>query len=777
MTIVPTTTTQYFWFGTRSVDFALPGPSGEQLEYLTSNEDFATRTYSNGTTVDFTGSEWKQFLAFTGTAEQMAALGVNVLDGSVDTALAGQVNTTGDLRVGEGVVAYNIADLNGGRLVDTTGTLDDSDDPFTITGLARSGPGKLDTATMEAADTGNRIMFSDGVGFGVIGNAGFDPGGNASRLNNGESINFEVKQGKQLLMASFTVRVNGAETAVIIDSDGATIDDTNGDLQGGFVQDDSAGELNLGVLADGTKVTINYENETIWIDGNAFVGDLGDIVAFFDAFQAAGSNDLTIGSVFDNAVGWSADDLVLAADVVPDTIPPLPTANAMISFEIDTTAPDRGLYATLDIGKNGVDARELLSTSSSDFFFGSDPNADPMGNLNGTDTPLNIFDLTVFGQFDSRIGLPDRFGNTQPGDPDFQQQEGGLRSGNGGGSVTGGGLVVDSGSNAVAEDGTPYQPGGNYGDEGTGNREFNNGEIMRFELGSSFAGVSALLDFKYEPDSHDGMDVVVRLFSGGTLVEQVAIDLDDGLGLADRAVSGAGTFDTLEIVALVDAASNLALTDLDIDAIASFTPGAADSYDRIRLDVRNDGVNELVDRAGDGQGFINTGANPEYHPLVDGVIVENLPIGDVFTYFTLDGDPTDVRWRKPEGIYSTGDGDNNRDIDGPNGAVTISLKTGASLPDDGDSNLLDDQLAFAFGGTLGFTAFGNGETANFEFYAGGNLILETSLLNNTGSNITSVNLDDLTGYDGQAFDTLRVSAPTSADQFNLQDITFNVFAF
>lgn len=754
MTIVPTSTTQYFWFGTRSVDFALPGPSGEQVEYLTSNEDFATRTYSNGTTVDFTGSEWKQFLAFTGTQAQIDAFNavnvndINIFDG-IDTAAAGQVNSTGDLRVGEGVSAYNIADLNGGRLVDTTGTLDDSDDPFTITGLARSGPGKLDTATMEAADTGNRIMFSDGVGFGVIGNAGFDPGGNASRLNNGESINFEVKQGKQLLMASFTVRVNGAETAVIIDSDGATIDDTNGDLQGGFVQDDSAGELNLGVLADGTKVTINYENETIWIDGNAFVGDLGDIVAFFDAFQAAGSNDLTIGSVVDNAVGWSADDLVLAADVVPDTIPSLPTANGVVSFRYTSSASTADLDATLDIGSNGsIDAFETLATSfgGGGALVGDADGDSNKSELKGTNDPFDILTLVTIGQQD-----PNAPQGHQTGTLDRSL-----------------GIGIDTGAaGANLADGSSL--GGNYGDEGAGGvNHLQNGEFVRFDLGANFEGVSSQIVFSSNGlITRDGADVVVRLLNtAGGLVDQVALDLDLGL---TQVVSGGDVFDKVEIEAL--AGVQVAVADVDIDVVASFAPGAADSYDRIQLDVGNPGINERVDRAGDGLGFVNTGANPEYGGP------ETATIGDVFTYFLLDGEPGDIKWRKPEGIYVTGDGDNNRDIDGGTGAVTIAIKAGASLPDDGDANLLDDQLAFAFGGTLGFTAFGDGETAEFEFYAGGNLILETSLLNSTGGNITSVSLDDLTGYDGQAFDTLRVSAPTSADQFNLQDITFNVFAF
>ncbi|WP_170985159.1 Ig-like domain-containing protein [Roseomonas sp. AR75] len=345
MDSLPTTTASYIWFGTRAVDFANGKNTGAQLEELDDAGDFATRTFKDGSTADYTGTEWQQFLAFSATQADLDAFnaananGIDLSDG-VDVALAGQVDSTGDLRVGEGVDAHNIADLNGGRIVDVSGLLDDADDPIRITGLGKAGGGKLDAAGIDAADTGNRVMFSNDLGFGLIGGAGFDPNGNAARINNGESIDFEIRQDKVLLLASFTVKVLGdASTAVLIDSDGATIRDTNGDAQGGFVQDESSGELNLGDLAHGTKVTIDYVNQTILFDESVLFA--GDAAAFFAAFAAGGSNHLTLGSVVDNQVGWSADDLVLVTDVAIGT----PTNRAPLAqgFAGGTGEEDTGI--------------------------------------------------------------------------------------------------------------------------------------------------------------------------------------------------------------------------------------------------------------------------------------------------------------------------------------------------------------------------------------------------------------------------------------------------
>jgi VCBS repeat-containing protein len=313
---------EQIWFGTRAVRFENGTNTGPQIEVLDSSSDFATRTTA-GQTADFSGVEWQQLLAFSGTAAQQAALGINLADG-VDSALSGQANTTGDLRVGEGVVAHNIADLSGGgRVFDVTGTLDESDDPITITGFGKANAAKLSGASLDGTETGNRVVFSNDIGFGFLNGSGFDPNGGATRLNDGDAINFGINQGRVLVEASFTVRVaNGGSAGVVLDSDGRTIRDTNGAAQGGFVQDASDGELYLGALADGTKVTVDYANQVITIDGIAFGGNAS---AFFAAFGDGGSGNLTLGSVLGSGPGWSADNLVLST-AEPQAINAVPLA-------------------------------------------------------------------------------------------------------------------------------------------------------------------------------------------------------------------------------------------------------------------------------------------------------------------------------------------------------------------------------------------------------------------------------------------------------------------
>ncbi|WP_170984930.1 tandem-95 repeat protein [Roseomonas sp. AR75] len=302
---------EQIWFGIRAVRFESAGTSGPQFELLESATDFAIRDFGTKV-VDYTGSEWQQLLAFTGSAAAQQALGIDLSDG-VNVAASGQVSSSGDLRVGQGVTAQNIADVaGGGRVFDVTGTLDESDDAVAITGLGKANAGRLSGASLEGSETGNRVMFSNDTGFGFLNGSGFDPNGGATRLNEGDAINFEIKQGKVLVAASFTVRVaNGGSAGVVIDSDGKTIADTNGDKQGGWIQDASAGELMLGMLTDGAKVKIDYVGRSISIDDVAFAGDAA---AFFDAFSDGGAKDLTLGSLVSGAIGWSADDLVLSTD-------------------------------------------------------------------------------------------------------------------------------------------------------------------------------------------------------------------------------------------------------------------------------------------------------------------------------------------------------------------------------------------------------------------------------------------------------------------------------
>ncbi|PWS38205.1 hypothetical protein DFH01_02590 [Falsiroseomonas bella] len=307
---------QTIWFGTRAVDFLDP-VTGEQIGVLDEASDFFTRRLASGE-FDTDQVTAQQLLAFIGTTEQIATLGIDLSDGVVDAPNAPRPDVTlvGDLQVGEGVVAHNIADVTGGtRVTDLTGALGE-EDPVRISGHGRANGAVLAAAITEGGGTGNYVTFSNGLGFGLIGGSGWDPGGNATRLNDGESITFTLAGGRMLAEASFTVRVlNAGATTIALDSDGRTIRDTNDAAQGGFVQDGSAGEVLIRDVADGTRVRILFDA------GQVLVGDAAiEAAAFLAAFAEAGGAALTLGSVVGNAIGWSADDLILETRDAEETI-------------------------------------------------------------------------------------------------------------------------------------------------------------------------------------------------------------------------------------------------------------------------------------------------------------------------------------------------------------------------------------------------------------------------------------------------------------------------
>jgi hypothetical protein len=534
---------QYIWFGTRAVDFAMPGPSGEQVELLTDADDFATRDVSAGT-VDFTGSEWIQLLAFTATQDDIDAFNaVNAVDidltDGVDTATYGNVNGSGDLRVGEGVEAHNIADISGGgRIVDTTGTLDDSDDPVAITGLGKAGPGKLDTATMDAADTGNRVIFSNDIGFGFIGGSGFETSGNAIRINDGESVNFEIKQDKKLLEASFTVKVLASgSTEIVIDSDGATIRDTNGDTQGGFVQDASVGELSLGTLSHGDTVRIDYINELIYINNVLFAGDDS---AFFDAFEDGGAVDLTLGSAVGNLTGWSADNVVLLADIVPDGIvAALLPATCNDPDPTDTLTETQALTFLLlgnDVIVGNNSGNVILGLTGADTIYGRG-GGDAIGGGIGGDA--------LFGQAGDDVLGGENITGYIAGGADI------LFGGSGDDRMFGG----DMGDTLVGGHGADTM----YGDIDLGIGPFvahadvflfldacdTNDVIADFDQGMDLIDLSALyagtLDF--DPDNGAGFDAAysVSFFDDGTDTT-VIVELDGDIATAELAITLLGVY-------------------------------------------------------------------------------------------------------------------------------------------------------------------------------------------------------------------------------------------
>ncbi|WP_146217163.1 hypothetical protein [Falsiroseomonas bella] len=553
------------WFGVRAVDFT---SGSSQLDTLDDSSDFATRDVLGGT-YDYAGSEWQQLLAFVGTTEQQAALGVDLTDG-VNAPTAGAVNTTGDLQVGEGVVAHNLADMGGGTRLTNTSAIDRSNDPVSI-----SGHGKLNGARLTSDVSDNWVTFSNDIGFGFVNGSGWDLHGNATRLNDGDSITFDVADTTVLKFVSFTVKVLGSgATNVVLDSDSRTIADTNGALQGGFVQDASAGELDLGVLAHGTKVEIDYELGKILVNGS----EVGDTGGFFVEFLANGGDKVTFGSVVGNATGWSVDDLVLTVgDDGPDIVPGAGVLSLDLFRATDgDPAPggllERHLYAYLDANENNAmdgaepaDA-ENLGRMREGYEAYDDPANDGDDNpVQGAPATTDWLDMYAFGWANAQVESGHQYGEhvvenwTAGGAGRFAL---GVNTARDSADVTAGG---PNGSPADIETGTDT-----YSDGAPA--AVDRGEVLGFVLKAS-AALSATITYGNAADftPEDAVDIIVRLYQGSTLIEEIEHDITGGDGSFTVSDNFGGFFNRMEIQAAggmdgietVDAGASFALVDLD----------------------------------------------------------------------------------------------------------------------------------------------------------------------------------------------------------------------
>jgi hypothetical protein len=562
------------WFGVRAVDATGPISEGTQLSVLDDASDFATRDVLGGTR-DFTGSEWQQLLAFVGTAAQQDALGIDLTDG-VDAPSTSAVNSTGDLRVGDGVIAHNVADMGGGTRLNNVSGIDRSNDPVVM-----SGHGKLTNGALTGDVTDGWVTFSNDIGFGFINNSGWDIHGNATRLNDGDSITFDVATGTVLKLVSFTVKVLGAgSTHVVLDSDSRTIRDTNGPLQDGFVQDASAGELDLGLLAHGTKVAIDFELSKIEIDGTEFTG----ADDFFAEFMANGGDKVTFGSLVGNMTGWSVDDLVLSVgDEEPDPTPGL----GVLSFDFFRAGdgdPAAGslstgrLYAYFDADENNaMNAAE--AADAEDFGplqLGYEDSDDPSGDgddnpVQGAPNPTDWLDLYAFGWANTQAESGHQYG---------EHIAGNWTAGGGGRFALGVNTARDSGEiTAGGPNGSPddVETGDETYADGAATPHLARGEVLGFVLKASSA-LSATIVYGDATDLTpvDPVDIIVRLYNGATLIEEIEHDITGASGSFTVADNFGAAFNRMEIqaaggmdgIVLADAGARFVLTDLDF-ALAS----------------------------------------------------------------------------------------------------------------------------------------------------------------------------------------------------------------
>jgi hypothetical protein len=560
------------WFGTRAVDFtgSVSG-TGSQLDLLDDLGDFGTKTLPGGGLYDFAGIEWQQVLAFVGTLAEQAALGIDLTDG-VDVPTPGSVNTTGDLLVGSGVEAHNIADSSGGTRLANHSGIDRSNDPVSVSGHGKLNAGSLTDHVTRVSD--GWVTFSNDKGFGFVNSSGAEHVTTATRINDGDSVTFDVAAGSILTFASFTVRVAGGGSAhVVIDSDGKTIADTNGTAVGGFVQDASSGELDLGALADGDTVEIDFSAGTIAVNGSG-VG----VGGFFAGFILNGGDVLTLGSKVGAGDAWSADDLVLTVDDDPS---PAPGAG-FLSLDWFSTADgdpapgsllEKHLYAYFDADEdNAADLAEAADAED----FGltregyeayDDENGDGDDNpLGGSPASTDWLDMYALGWANTDAASGHQYGEHIAGNRTTGAGRFGLsvNTARDSADVTGGG---PAGSPADIETGTfTYSDGPAY--------YVDRGEVLGFVLRTAGGGLSAKVTYGDASDLTPGtaVDITVRLYAAGTLIETIDHDIlatDDSFTVADDL---GAAFDRIEIqaagsmdgIVVADAGARFVLADLDI---------------------------------------------------------------------------------------------------------------------------------------------------------------------------------------------------------------------
>jgi VCBS repeat-containing protein len=111
----------------------------------------------------------------------------------------------------------------------------------------------------------------------------------------------------------------------------------------------------------------------------------GDTSGFFAAFQANGSNDLTLGSVVGNQVGWSADDLALATENAPpvfiEATGGTGDEDTVIVGDVNATDPNGDtLTYTVALGDGPANGSVVMNSSDGTYSYTPDP------DFNGSDS-------------------------------------------------------------------------------------------------------------------------------------------------------------------------------------------------------------------------------------------------------------------------------------------------------------------------------------------------------------------------------------------------------
>ena len=218
------------------------------------------------------------------------------------------VDTDDDSTTGEDAFdgfdqAFNLSDVG---LFDKVTSLrhdNDVDDPVLITASGR-------TSWRDIGDLTSKVRFDDHEGFGVDSRA--DGLVTTRYLDRGDAIDFAVTQGT-LTSVAFTVEVRDLwftrnETATLaLDVDGDTVTNPSGRIWG-FETDALA---QIGGLRDGDRIVVDFETEEVRRNDEAVSGI---DAAFWDAFEDAGADNLTLGTPAGETTGLAIADLTLTVE-------------------------------------------------------------------------------------------------------------------------------------------------------------------------------------------------------------------------------------------------------------------------------------------------------------------------------------------------------------------------------------------------------------------------------------------------------------------------------
>jgi hypothetical protein len=307
--------------------------------------------------------------------------------------LVALVDTDNDPNTGEAAfsgydTALNLSDKAANNAVASLATDNVLPDPVIVTATGM-------TSGQSVGDLTGSVIYDPVRGFSL--DNGPDRTAMARRLNDGDSTTFRVPQG-ELSKASFTVATHdpswsqwtglpGTESSIALDVDGDTIINPTGTTSG--FEDNSL--VLLSRIADGQQIDIDFEAQTLMVDNVAQAVDAG----FWQAFHAAGSDTLTIGTPLGESSGFTIQDLVLTSSAE--------YGNGQGYLDLATADIDSDTASIRMNDGNGV------FTGSGAVAVGNGPESIALGDLDG-DGDLDLVTSNVDGDTVS-VRLNDGNGN------------------------------------------------------------------------------------------------------------------------------------------------------------------------------------------------------------------------------------------------------------------------------------------------------------------------------------------------------------------------------